>query len=277
MTMPRTLDEDAMFDPRAVFDLTGASVIVTGAGGGIGAAIARLFVTAGASVLCADVLDRVDETTAALQGLGGRAEAYRVNIAHEAEVRAMIAAAVDRFGRLDVMVNCAAIIRTCLTADLEEEDLDAHIAVNLKGVFFGCKAAAAVMTAQGSGSIVNVASSAIDLALPQTVAYSMTKAAVAQLTKCLAAEVGPRGVRVNTVAPGFVVTPMTSRHFTNEDGSIDEAKRDATVAQLAKGLVLDQLAQPIDIAHAVFYLSTPAARHVTGQILRPNGGISMPW
>ena len=263
--------------PNAAGDLAGHVVILTGAGGGIGRSTAGLLAAAGATIVCVDIDARVDPVVAEIEALGRQAVAEQVDISRQAEVEALVARTVERFGRLDGFVNNAAVIKTNLTADVSEEELHLILSVNLKGVFFGCKAAARVMAAAGRGSIVNVASSAIDLALPQTVAYSMAKAGVAQLTKCLAAEVGPQGVRVNTVAPGFVLTPMTSRHFTNADGSIDEAKKQVVVAELSKGKVLPEPTEAVDIAQAILFLLSPAARQFTGQILRPNGGISMPW
>lgn len=263
--------------PGAGSDIQGHVAIVTGAGGGIGRATAELLAAAGATVVCVDIGDTLDATVATITANGGAAIARRVDVSRKADVDALVEETVAAYGRLDALVNNAAVIRTQLTADLEEDELDRILSVNLKGVFFGCKAAAKVMAEAGRGSIVNLASSAIDLALPQTVAYSMSKAAVAQLTKCLAAEVGPRGVRVNTVAPGFVVTPMTARHFTNEDGSIDAVKKKAVIAELSRGLVLPEPTEAIDIAQSILFLVSPASRQVTGQILRPNGGISMPW
>jgi 3-oxoacyl-[acyl-carrier protein] reductase len=184
---------------------------------------------------------------------------------------------MDNHGRLDIMANVAGIIVGGTVIDMADEDLDRILGVNWKGVFYGCRAAARVMVGQGSGSIINMASTAIDLAVPGLAAYSMCKAAVAQLTRNLASEVGPEGVRVNAIAPGFVVTGMTGRHFTRPDGTIDEALKEATVAPQARRSPLRRVGEPEDIGWAVLYLASDAARFVTGQILRPNGGASMPW
>jgi 3-oxoacyl-[acyl-carrier protein] reductase len=275
--MTEAKESAGLFDVRGVYDLAGYGVIVTGAGGGIGRDTARLFAAAGASVLCADISAGADETVSIIAAAGGDAFALRTDVSRPAEVQAMVDAAIARFGRLDVLVNNAAIISTAVVDDLDEGELDRLISVNLKGVFFCCQAGARPMAARRSGSIVNVASSAIDLALPQAVGYSMCKAAVAQLTKCLAVELGSANIRVNTVAPGFVVTPMTSRHFTNADGSIDEGKKRSVVAELSRGQVLDHEVEAVDIAHTILFLASPAARLMTGQIVRPNGGVSMPW
>jgi 3-oxoacyl-[acyl-carrier protein] reductase len=104
----------------------------------------------------------------------------------------------------------------------------------------------------------------------------MTKAAVAQLTRTLAVEVARRGVRVNAIAPGFIVTNMTARHYTSDDGRVDEAKEEAVHAIMRKRTPLGILGEPDDIAYAVLYLASDASKYVTGQILRPNGGVSMP-
>src|SRR5205085_12249226 len=130
--------------------------------------------------------------------------------------------------------NIAGIIHVSNVIETQDADLDRVLAVNLKGVFFGCRAAARVMVAQGSGSIVNMSSGAIDVPAPGHSCYAMAKAAVAQVTRTLASEVGGSGVRVNAIAPGYVVTAMTSRHFTNPDGSVDEERRDATMKMMGK-------------------------------------------
>ena len=262
--------------PADAYDFTGQSVIVTGAGGGIGRATARLFGASGAAVICADIAATADETARMIDMAGGRAVAYRCDVSRRDDVDVMVASAQTAFGRLDVLVNDAAIISNATVAQLEEPELDRIIAVNLKGVFFCCKSAARVMVAQRSGAIINLASCAIDTGIPNTVAYSMCKAAVVQLTKCLAAEVAGFGVRVNTISPGFVVTPMTSRHFTQPDGLVDESKKAEVVARLSHGQLLDRVGEPLDIAFPILFLASAAARFVTGQNVRPNGGISLP-
>ncbi len=261
-----------------LFDLSGRVAVVTGAGSGIGRATAEVLAGAGAAVACADITaDAVQATADGIAGAGGRASASVVDVARASAVQALVTGAVEEFGRLDVMCNVAGIMLTGNVVDTTEDELDRIMAVNLKGVFFGCQAAAKVMVEQGSGSIVNMASGAIDLPAPSYATYGMTKAAVAQLTRVLATEVGRRGVRVNAIAPGFVLSGMTARHFSNPDGTIDEERRAAVAEGMGKLAPLGTVGAPEDIAWAVLYLASDASRFVTGQILRPNGGVSMPW
>jgi 3-oxoacyl-[acyl-carrier protein] reductase len=151
---------------------------------------------------------------------------------------------------------------------IDEQALDRVLAVNLKGVFFGCQAALRVMGEQGSGSIVNMASAAIDHPAAGLAVYSMAKAGVAMLTRVAAQEGGPVGVRVNAVAPGFVVTPMTQRGDPERMAAVESGMR--------KRSPLGAIGDPADIANAVLYLASDASRFMTGQILRPNGGTVMP-
>jgi NAD(P)-dependent dehydrogenase (short-subunit alcohol dehydrogenase family) len=166
------------------------------------------------------------------------------------------------------MANIAGIMGGGSVMATEESELDRVLAVNLKGVFFGCQAALAVMSEQGAGSIVNMTSAAIDQPAPGLAPYSMAKAGVAMLTRVAAQEGGPLGVRVNAIAPGFIVTPMTQRR--------DAEHMEAMVDTMRKRSPLRTVGQPEDIANAVLYLASDASRFVTGQILRPNGGIAMP-
>jgi 3-oxoacyl-[acyl-carrier protein] reductase len=122
-----------------------------------------------------------------------------------------------------------------------------------------------------------MASAAIDTPSPGLAGYGMAKAAVVQLTRVLATEMGPLGVRANAVAPGFVETAMTSRRYTTSDGAVDEAHRRAVLDAVARSTPLRTVGRPEDIAHAVLYLASDASRFVTGQIVRPNGGVAMPW
>jgi len=259
-------------DVLDAFRLGGRVAVVTGAGSGIGRATAAVLAGAGATVVCADIDGAAAEATAG--GIDGQAR--RVDVTRKAEVDELVKGTVAEHGRLDVLCNVAGIIHESLVADTAEADLDRVIAVNPKGVFFGCQAAAPVMAARGAGSIVNMASGAIDTPAPNLATYAMTKAAVAQLTRTLAMEVARQAVRVNAIAPGFIVTSMTARHYTDPDGTVDQAKEDAVLSIMRKRTPLGILGEPDDIAYAVLYLASDASKYVTGQVLRPNGGVSMP-
>jgi 3-oxoacyl-[acyl-carrier protein] reductase len=266
-----------MKDPRQAFDLSGRVAVVTGAGSGIGRASATMLAAVGAGVVCADVNGDAAETTAKqIVGLGGSASAAQVDVSESSEVDALVDGTAREHGRLDVMCNIAGIMHNSLVVETEDADLDRVLGVNLKGVFYGCRAAARVMTKQGSGSIINMSSGAIDTPAPTIVCYAMAKAAVAQMTKTLAVEAGPSGVRVNAIAPGWIVTGMTGRHFMNPDGTIDDEKLAAVSAPMRNAAPLGRIGEPDDIAYAVLYLASDASSFVTGQILRPNGGLSIP-
>ena len=249
--------------------------VVTGAGSGIGRATAQVLAAAGAHVVCTDVDGAAAEATA--KGMGGPATAAALDVTDRAAVFALMDTVSAERGRLDILCNVAGIIRTGKVVDVEPADLDAVLDVNFKGTFHACQAAARIMCAQGGGSIVNTASGAMDSATPEIMSYSVSKAAVVQLTKNLAVEVGRYHVRVNAVAPGLVRTAMTARHYLLPDGTVDEAARAAAEKPLRRMSPLGLIGDPEDIAYAVHYLVSDAARFVTGQILRPNGGVAMPW
>jgi 3-oxoacyl-[acyl-carrier protein] reductase len=265
-------------DALSAFALDGRVAVVTGAASGIGRASAMFLGAAGAAVLCADVDgDGAQSTARQIEESGTRALARQVDVTVPGAVDAVVDEALSVLGRLDVMANVAGIIVQSPVVDFDDDALERVLAVNLMGVFRGCRAAARAMSAQGSGSIVNMASAAIDAPTPGLAGYGMAKAAVVQLTRVLASEMGPLGVRVNAVAPGFVETAMTSRHFTAADGTVDEPHRSAVLGAVARTTPLRTVGQPEDVAHAVLYLASDASRFVTGQILRPNGGVAMPW
>ncbi|MBV8691308.1 MAG: SDR family oxidoreductase [Actinobacteria bacterium] len=247
------------------FRVDGKVAVVTGAASGIGRASAVALANAGATVVCGDLDEAGLQETA--NQIGGATATLRTDVAKEADVAALVALAVDTHGRLDVMANVAGIIVNNRIVDTTEEELDKVLSVNLKGVFFGCKAALAAMT--NGGSIINMASAAIDTPAPGLVSYAMSKAAVTMLTRTAAHEGGKAGVRVNAVAPGYVVTPMTKRG--------GEERAAAVAEQMKRISPIGAVGEPEDIADSVLFLASDASRYMTGQILRPNGGAAMPW
>ncbi len=263
---------------RRAFDLSGRVAVVTGAGSGIGRATAEVLAGAGAAVYCADVREAAAEETAAAilaDGAAGPAYARRVDVSEADEVGALVGEALEAHSRVDVMCNIAGTMLDGSILDLAGDDLDRVLAVNLKGVLHGCQAAGRVMVAQGSGSIVNMSSAAVLAPAPGIGAYAMSKAAVVQLTRTMAVEVGRRGVRVNAVAPGFVLTNMTARYYRRPDGTIDEEMREQVLAPVQKLAPLRRVGEPADIAYCVLYLASDASSFLTGQCLSPNGGVSM--
>ena len=261
------------------YDLSGRTAVVTGAGSGIGRATALMLARCGARVMCTDVNGDTAEKTAVDAESDGREPWWRqLDVADERDFDATLGEAVARTGRLDVLVNVAGTGEqvTAIT-DLSTETVQRVLAVNLMGTFFGCRGAARIMSAERSGAIVNVASSVVDTPeVTGLTAYGMSKAGVVQLTRTLAYELGPVGVRVNAVAPGFVLTPHSSRHFTDTTGVVDEAKRDAFLERFRSVSPLGAIGMPEDVASAIVYLAADVSRYVTGQILRPNGGQAMP-
>jgi 3-oxoacyl-[acyl-carrier protein] reductase len=267
-----------MTNPLAAYDLSGRVAVVTGAASGIGAKTAEFLAAAGARVVCGDLnQDGIDATVGTVTGAGGTAVGQTADVTSRADVEALVQRALDEFGQLDIMCNIAGTMFPGMLAEVSDEQIDAAIDLNLKGVLYGCQAAVAAMTPRKTGSIVNVSSGAIDRPVPNLGLYAFTKAAVAMATMTLATEVGPLGIRVNAIAPGATITPFTTWRLRGPDGTIDQANMDAFVESMKAMSPLHAVGAAEDQAHLILYLCSDAAAFATGNIFRVNGGQTMVW
>lgn len=267
------MDEDLV---RA-FALGGRSAVVTGAASGIGRETAIILARAGAKVMISDIdASGLADTAALVAATGAEVISRVVDIADRAEIRALAAAVGKRWGRLDIWVNVAGVILRRAILDAEEADLDRLLSINLKGTYWGCAEAARVMRGTGGGAIVNISSGGGEAPVPDLSIYSMTKAGVNMLTRSAARELGPLGIRVNAVAPGWIDTPMGLHSFQNADGEVLAESYQAALVSRASASPLGLTGTPRDVALAVLFLASDSSRFTTGQILRPNGGVAMP-
>ncbi len=245
------------------FDLTGRTALVTGAGQGIGLEIARAMRAAGADVV---VAERNASTGAAVaEELGG--EHVRLDVTDSSAVDAAFARVAADRGRLDVVVNNAGMARNMPAEEETDDGWRQVMGLNLDAVYWCSRAAGRVMLAQGSGSIVNIASmSGLIVNRPQPqAAYNVSKAGVVMLTKSLAAEWAPRGVRVNSISPGYVATPLLR--------AVEESDPEWT-AQWRADTPLGRLAEPKEIGPAAVFLASDASSYVTGSNLVVDGGFT---
>lgn len=253
--------------------LAGRNALVTGAGTGIGRAIARALAGAGARVFVTDIDALAAERAAA--EIGPAAGAARLDVTSAAETDAVFAAAIAAFGRLDVVCANAGISTMQRVVDLTEAEWDANMAVNAKGVFLTDRAAVRHFLARGGGgAIVNTASLAGKVGAALLAHYSASKFAVVGFTQALAREVARDAIRVNCVCPGFVRTSMQARELEWE-AKLRGMTPDAVRAEYVSLTPLGRLEEPEDVADAVVFLASDAARFMTGQAVLVDGGIYM--
>jgi NAD(P)-dependent dehydrogenase (short-subunit alcohol dehydrogenase family) len=247
------------------FALTDRVALVTGAGGGIGAATALALAAAGAAVAATDLDEAAaGRTAAAVAAAGGRACAWRLDVTAEAEAGPVVAAAVERFGRLDILVNNAGIGARQAAAEMPTEVFERVAAVNLVGAFRCAREASRPMIAARRGAVINVASimGLVGGSLYPNPAYHASKGGLVNLTRALALEWAPYGIRVNAVAPAFVRTALTARLLA--DG--------AMAAAILAATPLGRLVEPEEVAAAILFLASDAAAMVTGVTLPVDGG-----
>ncbi|MET0599342.1 MAG: glucose 1-dehydrogenase, partial [Mesorhizobium sp.] len=250
--------------PARLFDLTGLAALVTGGASGIGHATARALAAAGATVV---ILDRADPTAEVLASVGGAVPATSVvaDVTSEADVKAAVAAVVERHGSIDIVVNNAGLAIRDAAVNLALEAWEKVVAVNMTGAFLVARTAAAAMIAHGrGGSIVNTAS-IMGLSgggLYPNVSYQTTKGAIVNMTRALAVEWAPNKIRVNAVAPTYVRTPFIAPLLAQPE----------LVKRIEDMTPLRRLAEPEEVAAAILYLASPAAGMVTGHTLPVDGG-----
>jgi 3-oxoacyl-[acyl-carrier protein] reductase len=247
--------------------LEGKVALITGAGRagkGIGRAIALKLASEGAKIAIVDyVADAAEAVAKEVDEMGGEALALQANVADPGDVERVVQATVDRFSKIDILVNNAGITRDNLLVRMTEDEWDAVLDTNLKGVFNCTKAVAKLMMRQRKGKIVNMSSVMGIIGNAGQANYSASKGGVIAFTKAVAKELGSRGINVNAVAPGFIQTAMTEEMPEDAKKGIEDR------------IPLRRLGTPEDVAEVVAFLCTDASSYITGQVIAVDGGLAM--
>jgi 2-keto-3-deoxy-L-fuconate dehydrogenase len=254
-----------------MFDLQGKTALVTGAGSGIGAAIARLFARQGAAVAAADLDPAAAQRTAAdVVQSGGRATAYECDVSKSESVDALFRAVTADNARLDILVNNAGIAHVGTIEQTTPEDLDRIYRVNVFGVYLCARAAVPIMLRQGAGVILNMASIASLIGLPDRFAYSMSKGAVLTMTRAIAVDYMKRGIRCNCICPARIHTPFVDGYVAaNYPGR--EAEMMKTLSEYQP---IGRMGRPDEVANLALYLCSDESAFVTGQAYPLDGGVT---
>jgi len=243
--------------------LEGQVAIVTGAGQGIGRAIALTLAKEGAAVIVNDInLESAKKVADEIKSLGGQAQAIKADVSKGEEVNTLVEKTLDNFKKIDILINNAGTAKLTPTMELTEAEWDSTIDVNLKGQFLCSQAVAKHMIQQRRGKIVNIASIGAHIGTPGLVAYSASKGGVIQLTKVLAVEWGKHNINVNAVSPGLTMTELVKAVFKNRPEFTEGVER----------IPLQRLAMPEDIANAVLFLASSESDYITGQVIIVDGG-----
>lgn len=253
--------------------LEGRAVLITGAGRGIGAAIARAVSNEGARVAVNDIDDdALHEISGAIADAGGEVLRVPADVTDRMAVDRMVTAAVGAYGRLDVLFSNAGIIELQDFMDVDEDHWDRVMNVNVRGVLFSGQAGARQMLQQGSGTIINTASIAGQLGVPDMAAYAASKAAVMSLTRTMSLALGPRGVTVNALAPGIVATDMW-KVIDARRSEIRAQPPGSALEERVGTIPVGRYAVPDDIARVAVFLASDAASYLNGQTINIDGGI----
>jgi 3-oxoacyl-[acyl-carrier protein] reductase len=244
----------------AVSLLTGQTAVVTGGAQGLGFAIAKRFIAEGARVVLGDVNLAATEEAATQLGGPDVARAVRCDVTNSAEVDALVAAAVETFGGLDIMVNNAGITRDATMRKMTEEQFDQVISVHLKGTWNGLRAAAAIMREQKRGAIVNMSSISGKVGMVGQTNYSAAKAGIVGMTKAASKELAYLGVRVNAIQPGLIRSAMTE--------AMPQRIWDSKVAEVPLG----RAGEPDEVASVALFLASDLSSYMTGTVLEVTGG-----
>ncbi|MCE8423627.1 MAG: 3-oxoacyl-[acyl-carrier-protein] reductase [Candidatus Methanoperedens sp.] len=236
--------------------------IITGAGSGIGRETAILFAKEGSKIVIADVNEKAGlEVAETIKNEGGEAFFSILDVSNRAQIRQVVKDTIDKYGKIDVLINNAGIIQDALIVKMTEEQWDRVISINLKGPFNCIQAVVEPMINQGSGVILNISSIVALYGNVGQANYVATKSGLIGITKTLAKELGKKGIRVNAVAPGFIITPMTA------------GMPDKILEMMKEKTPLKRLGKPIDIANALLFLASDESSYVNGVVLSVDGGM----